>query len=129
MRTSRRALLAGGLAALLGTSLVTSSTPAANGVEVRQSFRMAGSTVLLAGHGFGHGHGMSQYGAQGAAKQGLAYKQIVDFYYPGTSWSLVTGKVRVLITADTTSDVVVKPVAGLRPRPFRKLRHIADVYD
>ena len=114
MRTPRRALLAGGLAVLLGASLLTSSTPSASGVEVRQSFRVAGASVVLAGHGFGHGHGMSQYGAQGAAKQGLGYKQIVDFYYPGTSWAEESGKVRVLITADTTSDVVVKPVAGLR---------------
>ena len=35
---------------------------------------------------------MSQYGAQGAAKQGLTYKQIIDFYYPGTTWSQVTGR-------------------------------------
>ena len=55
---------------------------------------------------------MSQYGAQGAAKQGLTYQQIIDFYYPGTSWSQVTGKVRVLITADTTADVVVAAVPG-----------------
>ena len=50
---------------------------------------------------------MSQYGAQGAAEQGLTYRQIIDFYYPGTTWSEVTGGVRVLISADTTSDVVV----------------------
>jgi SpoIID/LytB domain protein len=57
---------------------------------------------------------MSQYGAQGAAKQGLTYRQIIDFYYPGTAWSEVTGGVRVLISGDTTSDVVVKAVPGLR---------------
>ena len=37
------------------------------------------------GHGFGHGHGMSQRGAQGAATQGLSANQILDFYYPGTT--------------------------------------------
>jgi stage II sporulation protein D len=72
--------------------------------------------VTVHGHGFGHGHGMSQYGAQGAALKGLSYKEIVDFYYPGTSWGKVTGKVRVLITADTTDDVVVSPAAGLTVR-------------
>ena len=30
---------------------------------------------------------MSQYGAYGAARQGLTYRQILGFYYPGTSWS------------------------------------------
>ena len=72
------------------------------------------TTLTVTGHGWGHGHGMSQYGAQGAAKQGLTYKQIIDFYYPSTSWSQVTGKVRVLISADTTSDVVVAAMPGLR---------------
>ncbi len=28
---------------------------------------------------------MSQYGAQGAANQGLGWKQILGFYYPGTA--------------------------------------------
>jgi len=35
------------------------------------------------GHGFGHGVGMSQWGAQAMAKQGRTYKAILDFYYPG----------------------------------------------
>lgn len=35
--------------------------------------------------GGGHGVGMSQWGARGAAEQGLNYKEILAFYYPGTS--------------------------------------------
>ena len=35
--------------------------------------------------GNGHGHGLSQYGARGAAIAGLSYDRIVGFYYPGTS--------------------------------------------
>ncbi|MEO5711544.1 MAG: SpoIID/LytB domain-containing protein [Nocardioidaceae bacterium] len=113
MRSPGRALAVGATTVLLA-GLVTSSVPA-GGVEVNQPFRVpAGRSVVLVGHGFGHGHGMSQYGAQGAAQQGLTYRQIIDFYYPGTTWSEVTGGVRVLITADTTSDVVVKAVPGLR---------------
>lgn len=34
--------------------------------------------------GYGHGVGMSQYGAQFMAKQGADYKQILSWYYPGT---------------------------------------------
>lgn len=34
--------------------------------------------------GYGHGVGMSQYGAQGMAKSGANYKQILSWYYPGT---------------------------------------------
>ena len=68
---------------------------------------------------------MSQYGAHGAAKQGLTYRQIIDFYYPGTTWSTVTGGVRVLITADTTSDVVViRPATGLPVRDLGQRPHL-----
>ena len=31
----------------------------------------------------GHGVGMSQYGAAWAAKNGIGYREILDFYYPG----------------------------------------------
>ena len=101
------------LASGVTAGLVVAVSLPAGAVEVNQEYAVA-RTVVLSGHGFGHGHGMSQYGAQGAAKQGLTYKQIIDFYYPSTTWSQVTGKVRVLISADTTSDVVVAAVPGLR---------------
>ena len=35
--------------------------------------------------GFGHGVGMSQYGANGAAKSGMTYKQILNHYYSGAN--------------------------------------------
>jgi stage II sporulation protein D len=106
------AVAAGCLAALVGLP----ASPAAAVSTDQSSWVPANRSVVLHGHGFGHGHGMSQYGAQGAAKAGLTYRQIIDFYYPRTSWSRVTGKVRVLITADTTSDVVVGRVDGLSLR-------------
>ena len=37
------------------------------------------------GIGFGHGVGMSQWGAQGMADKGFDYMQIISFYYPETS--------------------------------------------
>ncbi|MGH3472510.1 MAG: SpoIID/LytB domain-containing protein [Nocardioidaceae bacterium] len=67
----------------------------------------------IVGHGFGHGHGMSQYGAQGAALAGKTYQQILNFYYPGTAWASAKGLIRVLITADTSSSVDVLPESGL----------------
>ena len=72
------------------------------------------ATVVIKGHGYGHGHGMSQYGAEGAARKGLTHEQIAEFYYPGTSWGSVGGKVRVLVTADSTDDVVVRARRGLK---------------
>src|SRR5699024_3642435 len=73
-------------------------------------------SIQLTGHGFGHGHGMSQYGAEGAARQGKSYRQILDFYYPGTKLRSVGGKIDVLITADRTSGVVVLDRDGLKVR-------------
>jgi len=40
--------------------------------------------IKLSGKGFGHGVGMSQHGANNRGKAGQTYKQILDFYYPGT---------------------------------------------
>lgn len=37
------------------------------------------------GGGFGHGVGMSQTGAYNLGKQGYSSKQILEFYYPGTT--------------------------------------------
>jgi SpoIID/LytB domain protein len=72
--------------------------------------------IKINGHGYGHGHGMSQYGAQGAAQQGLGFRQIAQFYYPGTAWGTARGLVRVEISADTTDDLVVLARDGLRVR-------------
>src|SRR5699024_6682564 len=33
--------------------------------------------------GYGHGVGMSQYGANGMAKEGKSYKEILEYYYNG----------------------------------------------
>jgi len=91
---------------------------------VDQSYPMPGTgAVTIKGHGFGHGHGMSQYGAEGAARAGRTWRQILGFYYPGTSWGTKGGRVRVLISGDTTRDVVVSPRSGLRvPETSRRQR-------
>jgi stage II sporulation protein D len=44
-----------------------------------------GALFLFSGHGFGHGIGMSQYGAWGYALHGYGYQQILAHYYPGTT--------------------------------------------
>jgi SpoIID/LytB domain protein len=74
------------------------------------------ASVTIDGHGYGHGHGMSQYGAEGAGRQGLGYREIVEFYYPGTKWGTGAGPVSVLITADTSDDLVVEARSGLQVR-------------
>ncbi|MGZ5417500.1 MAG: SpoIID/LytB domain-containing protein [Nocardioides sp.] len=109
--------VAAGAVGVLATALVAAAAPPAAAVTTDQSYWVpVDKRIVVHGHGFGHGHGMSQYGAYGAALQGLTHKQILDFYYPGTSWSQVKGKVRVLITADSTADLVVSPAPGLTLR-------------
>ena len=44
-----------------------------------------GDDVIINTKGFGHGVGMSQYGAYGMAKDGYNYKEILNHYYKGTN--------------------------------------------
>lgn len=52
-------------------------------------FVMTGN-LSARGSGWGHGVGMSQYGAKTLAEQGYAYSQILGFYYPGTELQILT---------------------------------------
>ena len=40
-----------------------------------------GSKVIVKNKGYGHGVGMSQYGAEGMAREGYTYDQILKYYY------------------------------------------------
>ena len=42
------------------------------------------SGVTITTRGYGHGVGMSQYGANGMAKEGYSYEEIVKYYYQNT---------------------------------------------
>lgn len=106
------------VAALVLASTVISATAEAREVEP------AAAETTIAGRGFGHGRGMSQYGAQGAAIAGKPAQEILDFYYPGTTTGKATGSIRVRITADTTDGVRVGAVNHLKIRDLRT----GDVY-
>src|ERR1700756_4796342 len=58
----------------------------------------AGAMFVIAGHGWGHGVGMSQYGAYGYAQHGWTYQKIVTNYYTGTQLGAApASKMRVLL--------------------------------
>jgi stage II sporulation protein D len=59
----------------------------------------AGVSWVVRGHGFGHGVGMSQYGAYGYAEHGKDYRFILGHYYRGTKLGMLPGAriVRVLV--------------------------------
>jgi stage II sporulation protein D len=45
-------------------------------------------SIIFTGRGAGHGVGLCQAGAEQMAKEGMNYRQILDFYYPGTTIGL-----------------------------------------
>ncbi|OCA82420.1 stage II sporulation protein D [Bacillus sp. FJAT-27225] len=47
------------------------------------SWERRGDKILITTRGFGHGVGMSQYGANGMAAEGKSYEEIVKHYYKG----------------------------------------------
>lgn len=62
------------------------------GREIRTALNLAssdftvtasGESVTFTTNGYGHGVGMSQYGANGMAKEGYTYKEILAHYYTG----------------------------------------------
>ena len=56
----------------------------ANKLQIRSSFfeiKQNGNEVIVNTKGYGHGVGMSQYGANGMAKEGYNYEQILKHYY------------------------------------------------
>src|SRR5664280_33177 len=73
-----------------------------------------GVVLTLEGHGWGHGHGLSQYGAQGAALQGVPASTILATYYPGTTAGhLADSPMRVLVQESLPDQLQVAATSGL----------------
>ena len=66
------------------------------------------------GRGFGHGVGMSQYGALAQAKAGRSAREILGFYYAGTTYDAVpdTQTIRVNIVSGATTTSVSGRATG-----------------
>jgi len=62
-----------------------------------------GASVTFYGRGWGHGVGLSQYGARGRALAGQDAATILAHYYPGTAIGLIApdSAIRVLLLDDT----------------------------
>ncbi len=48
------------------------------------TFNVTGEAIEMTTTGYGHGVGMSQYGANAMAKSGSTFREILENYYPGT---------------------------------------------
>ena len=64
------------------------------GIEIRKIFNLRSTDftitvenndVIFTTKGYGHGVGMSQYGANAMAKEGSNYKDILEYYYQGVT--------------------------------------------
>jgi len=70
------------------------------------------SAFLISGHGWGHGIGMSQWGAYGYAKNGWAYKAILRHYYTGISFGAAANSaIRVRLRSGLSTVKVSCPKA------------------
>ena len=89
-RTLKMRTLALGLS--MAATLVLAGTASAASTPARKTSRTSAhtpsgpaTTLYISGGGFGHGIGMSQYGAYGYALHGWTYQQILAHYYAGTA--------------------------------------------
>ncbi len=64
--------------------------------------RRQGDAYYFEGKGFGHGVGLSQYGALEMSRQGYSYRDILAFYYPGTELYLY--KAGALLAAGSSPE-------------------------
>ncbi|MEM6327083.1 MAG: SpoIID/LytB domain-containing protein [Bacteroidota bacterium] len=82
-------------------------------LEVRRS----GDRYVFEGGGFGHGVGMSQYGAHGRARAGHTVEAILAHYFPGTTLGLVEG--------GAAQPLVASGTYRTRPIPRAEARQMA----
>jgi stage II sporulation protein D len=82
----------------------TTTTPAPATGTAAPAIGKPAVTFLLAGHGWGHGAGLSQWGAKGYAEHGWTADRILAHYYPGTQLGPApVGQVRVLLAEGAKS--------------------------
>ena len=80
---------------------IASATPVARKPRAAPVGPKPGEPVfVITGRGWGHGVGMSQWGANGFARRGTSYDRILTHYYRGTTIARApVTKVRVLLAA------------------------------
>ncbi len=96
------AVVAAGPALGVGSTTAPSTTAAA-----RLTTTPAKAVLVLDGHGWGHGLGMSQWGADGYAQHGWSHDRILAHYYTGTSLGPAkrSAAVRVLLVSATRATL------------------------
>lgn len=96
---------------MLGVAALVSSVglllSGAAGAEVAQTSQPPVLTLSVSGRGWGHGVGMSQWGAYGFAQRGSSYAEILAHYYQGTELGRTAGaRIRVLVVEEARSMLI-----------------------
>jgi stage II sporulation protein D len=111
--------------AVLASFSLLAATGAAARTDARTVPRVQappGATIVINGRGWGHGVGMSQYGALGLARDGWTYAQILAHYYPGTELAEAdVRQVRVLLV-DGRKTLSISSEADFRVRDGQGVR-------
>jgi stage II sporulation protein D len=97
---------------LCAATLAAGPATAANGASVCTGTCFtapagSGALFVFSGHGWGHGVGMSQYGAYGYAQHGSTFQQILAHYYPGTTLQAAPGTTFRVLLADHKKKVTL----------------------
>ena len=71
------------LGALFAPAAAAQCQPAGGQRDLIDRVQPDSGDIRISGHGWGHGVGMSQYGAQGAARLGCSPEEILEHYYQG----------------------------------------------
>jgi stage II sporulation protein D len=84
----------------------------------------SGAKWVVKGRGWGHGVGMSQYGAYGLARHGRGYREILDHYYKHTRIGHSRGRIKVLLGSgsDSVKFRRARKACGERLRRHRRYR-------
>jgi len=88
-------------------------------LAVAPTAHAARSTFTIKGAGFGHGVGMSQYGAMGYAQHGASARDILAHYYTGTS--LGTTDPAKTVRVQLTDKIGTARISGARQAGERSL--------
>ena len=87
------------------------------------------SSLVVRGHGLGHGIGLSQWGAEERAEAGWRYERILDFYYPGTALETAPAtQVRVLLDERPTVQLGSSAPFTVRDGAGAVVRMAAGLY-
>ncbi|MCU1344944.1 MAG: hypothetical protein JWL70_1210 [Acidimicrobiia bacterium] len=102
-------------ALVIGTTAVAGLLPVVAPGTATAATAAYGPTISVAGHGFGHGRGLGQFGAYGyAVDQGWSSNAILDHYYPNAPAGTAdpNSSLGVRIMALDGSDTIVMQDRG-----------------